>query len=291
MTRLRVGLATYHRQPALTDDDRPLIAAFDAAGVSSSPVRWDDRSFHWSRLDGVVIRSCWDYHLRVSEFERWLEELASASVPVFNAISLVRWNMNKRYLRGLSESGVRIPATVWLDAGDARSLDAVFRDTGWAAAIVKPTVSASATDTWLARESESGALDGRFREQVSRVEVMVQEYLAEVTTHGEWSLVFIDGTYSHAAIKRPRSGDFRVQNEHGGSSTGAEPNRELIRAAAAVVEVLPAGCMYARIDGVETTDGFVLMEAECIEPDLFFRVRPDSRSRLASAITRQLKAV
>lgn len=290
MSRLRVGLATYGRQPTLTDDDRPLIAAFDASGVSSSAVRWDDTSFHWSRLDGVVIRSCWDYHLRVNEFDAWLGELDRASVPVFNPVPLVRWNMNKRYLRELAAAGIRIPATVWLSAGDPRSLGSVFGETGWSAAIVKPTVSASATDTWLAHAREAEALDVRFRELTSRAEVMVQEYLPEVATRGEWSLVFIDGVFSHAAIKRPRAGDFRVQNEHGGSSTSAEPTSALLASAVAVADALPSGWMYVRVDGVETDRGFVLMEAECIEPDLFFRMRPESRSRFAEAISRRLRA-
>ena len=35
---------------------------------------------------------------------------------------------------------------------------------------------------------------------------------------GEWSLVFFAGRFSHAVLKRPAAGDFRVQAEHGGST-------------------------------------------------------------------------
>ena len=36
---------------------------------------------------------------------------------------------------------------------------------------------------------------------------------------GMLEAIFIDATLSHAGIKRPKAGDFRVQEEHGGSVT------------------------------------------------------------------------
>ena len=283
---MRVGLVTYHREPDLTGDDRPLIPALAEQGLDGEPVRWDDAGADWSAFAALIIRSCWDYHVRHDEFVRWLDTLERARVPVFNPVPLVRWNMDKRYLRELQQRGIAIPETQWLERGDPRSLTELMRDAGWGDAIVKPAVSASATDTWRTSAAHAAGDEPRFRALTQRAAVLLQRYVAEIETRGEWSLVFIDGKLSHAGLKRPASGDFRVQKEHGGSVTPADPPRTVVEESRAVMEALPHDCLFARIDGVETDEGYVLMEAECIEPDLFFRFRPASRAELARAVSR-----
>jgi glutathione synthase/RimK-type ligase-like ATP-grasp enzyme len=197
---------------------------------------------------------------------------------------VVRWNMHKGYLRDLASHGIAIPDTEWLRAGDDVSLTAVLDMHGWAEAIVKPAISASATDTW--RTSASLADDERrFAAQLRSSDLLVQAVIPEVAADGEWSLMFIDGDFSHAMLKRPASGDFRVQAEHGGTATPAEPPPEVVAAAAKVLENLPARVLFARIDGVVTPRGFLLMEAECIEPVLFFAQAPRARARLARALS------
>lgn len=283
----RVGLVTYAKEPHLTDDDRPLIAELALAGLTGVPVRWDDHTVAWSSFEALIIRSCWDYHVRHDEFVTWLDAIESARVPTFNPVPLVRWNMDKRYLGDLQRHGIAIPETIWLERGDPRSLALLLREAAWSDAIVKPAVSASATDTWKTGERDAAAQEGHFRALTTRSAVLVQRYVAEIATAGEWSLVFIDGTLSHSGLKRPRTGDFRVQKEHGGSVEPASPPASIIQASRAVLDALPVAPLFARIDGVETSSGYVLMEAECIEPDLFFRFRPDSRRALATAIARR----
>lgn len=284
---MRVGLVTYHREPDLTEDDRPLISALAEQGLDGEAVRWDDTGADWSAFAGLIIRSCWDYHVRHDEFVQWLDALERARVPVFNPVPLVRWNMDKRYLRELQQLGITIPETHWLERGDPRSIAELLRGAGWADAIVKPAISASATDTWRTSIATAAADESRFRELTQRAAVLVQRYVAEIETRGEWSLVFIGGQLSHSGLKRPRSGDFRVQKEHGGSVVPADPPPAVVDASRAVMDSLPHECMFARIDGVETDAGYVLMEAECIEPDLFFRFRPEARLDLARAVRRR----
>ena len=283
---MRVGLVTYLREPDLTEDDRPLISVLAEQGLDGVAVRWDDAGADWSAFAALIIRSCWDYHVRHDEFVRWLDALERARVPVFNPVPLVRWNMDKRYLRELQQRGIAIPETQWLERGDARSLHELLRGAGWTDAIVKPAISASATDTWRTIIANAAADESRFRELTDRAAVLVQRYVGEIETRGEWSLVFIDGTLSHSGLKRPRAGDFRVQKEHGGSVAPADPPLAVMHASQEVMDALPHDCMFARIDGVETSSGYVLMEAECIEPDLFFRFRPQSRVELARAVKR-----
>src|SRR5688572_28242582 len=119
---MRVGLVKYHREPDLTEDDRPLIAALASQGLDGVAVRWDDAGADWSGFAALIIRSCWDYHVRHDEFVSWLDALERTSVPVFNPVPLVPWNMDKRYLRELQQRGIAIPETLWLERGAPQSI-------------------------------------------------------------------------------------------------------------------------------------------------------------------------
>ena len=279
-----LGIVTYEKFPELTDDDRPLIDEFARVGFRAAPVMWMDHRVRWSDYDALLLRSCWDYHLRPAEFTKWLQHIEHAGVPVWNPYVVVRWNLHKRYLRQLASRGAHIPQTVWVNRGSQQPLSEIVRTSGWEQAMVKPAISASAMDTW--RVGSDGADDARFAELTNRDDVLVQEFIPEVGTQGEWSLVFIDGDFSHAIIKRPRPGEFLVQSEHGGSAEPAQPSTETLAAGTAIADGIPAGWIYARVDGVVTPRGFVLMEVECIEPHLFFGYNPDARRRLATALTR-----
>ncbi len=101
---------------------------------------------------------------------------------------------------------------------------------------------------------------------------------------GELSLLFFDGTYSHAMLKRPGAGDFRVQEELGGSSTLAAPPPELIEQAREIVRRLDERPLYARVDGLDLLGTFTLMELELIEPVLFLGSHPPAAAHLADAL-------
>jgi glutathione synthase/RimK-type ligase-like ATP-grasp enzyme len=278
-----IGLVTYPRYPRLTDDDRPLIGELGALGASASPVIWSDPEIRWRDFDALVLRSCWDYHLRPDEFRRWLEHVERDEVPLWNPASTIRWNMHKRYLHELGARGVLVPGTEWLRAGDDVTLAAVLNMRGWTEAIVKPAISASAMDTW--RTSSSLAADEkRFAEQLRRSDLLVQTIVPEVATEGEWSLIYIAGAFSHAMLKRPSPGDFRVQVEHGGSAVPVRAPDAIVAAGADIVAQIPGRLLFARIDGVVTPRGFMLMEAECIEPQLFFEQALDARTKFARAL-------
>ena len=280
-----VGLVTYDKFPDLTDDDRPLIDEFKRVGFQAQPVRWDDMRIRWTDYDALVLRSCWDYHLRSAEFTKWLQHIEHAGVRLWNPYVVVRWNLHKRYLRQLASRGILIPHTVWINRGGHEPLSQIMQKAGWREAMVKPAISASATETW--RTTVDGAADGaRFAELALGNDLLVQEIVPEIAAVGEWSLVFIDGKFSHAAMKRPASGDFRVQSEHGGSAEPARAPKDLVSRGITITDEIPAGWLYARIDGVVTSRGFMLMEVECIEPHLFFSFEPDSRRRLATALAR-----
>src|SRR5688572_25364981 len=133
---LTVGLATSEKWPSLAPDDAPLFSDLRALGIDARAVVWSDPAADWTQFDVVVIRSCWDYHLRADEFRRWVNSLRR---PLFNPPDIVRWNMHKSYLVDLQERRVRIPRTQILREAGTIDFEGSI--------IVKPAVSASAYET------------------------------------------------------------------------------------------------------------------------------------------------
>jgi hypothetical protein len=113
---------------------------------------------------------------------------------------------------------------------------------------------------------------------------MVQAYLPEVASAGEWSLMFFQGQYSHAVLKTPAAGEFRIQAHYGGMTVALAPDAHVIQQAQRVVDALPETPVYARVDGVVRAGQLVLMELEVIEPVLFLGSDPDAAARFAAAI-------
>ena len=288
MTRATVALATSEEVPELVPDDRLLIPALAERGIDAVPAVWDDASVDWRRFGGVVIRSCWDYHFKVDRFDAWTRRLEADGIPLWNPPDILRWNARKVYLRDLADRGVTIVPTRFVDRSSAPALDGILHDAGWAEAVVKPVVSASAHETWRA---ERGRPDdaARFAELVARMPLMVQPFVAEVEREGEWSLCFFGGRFSHAVLKRPRPDDFRVQREHGGTAEVVAASDRLVAEAAAALAAAGRPTVYARVDGCVIGGALHLMELELLEPGLFLALDPGAADRFADAIALALR--
>jgi glutathione synthase/RimK-type ligase-like ATP-grasp enzyme len=235
-----VALVTYDARPEPTDDDRLLADALAARGCSVHAVPWS-RPTRWSAFDAVVVRSPWDYFHRSSEFHGWLDELEAEGVTVHNEVRILRWNADKSYLRELEARDIAVIPTRWLDVGSAVTLGELRRESGWSELVVKPTVSGGAHRTWRASPDTQSTDEIRLTAMLEDGPVMVQPLVTEVERDGEWSLVFFAGAYSHAILKRPRSGDFRVQREHGGTLETATPAASVIAAAERALAAIPFG--------------------------------------------------
>jgi glutathione synthase/RimK-type ligase-like ATP-grasp enzyme len=271
--------------PDLHPDDLPLVAALRAAGLDPVAEVWTDPSVDWSSYDAVLLRSVWDYHTRYLEFTEWLGLLDKAGVPVFNDSDLVRWNADKRYLLELRERGVAIVPTQV--AAGACLREVVAGLTG-RQIVVKPTVSANALHAirGIAGSDElSRAID-----DLPDGPYLVQPFLPEVQSEGEWSLLFIDGEFSHAVLKRPAEGDYRVQHVLGGTAAPAEAPSAVREAAAAALAAADTrhAPLYARVDGVVSAGRFLLMELELIEPYLYLADFPPADAKLATALAARL---
>ena len=281
---MNIAFVTSTAHPDLTPDDRLAVAQLERRHARVTAAIWNDPSIDWAAFDAIIIRSTWDYHHRAAEFRAWIDALEAAGAPMWNPPAVLRWNMEKTYLRDLERAGVPIVPTEWLEQGTNPDLGGLLAKRGWMDAVVKPVISAAATRTW--RVSHATVLDVgvQFAESLDAGDVMVQPFMPEIQTRGEWSLMFIDGDFSHAVRKMPTEGDFRVQTGFGGRSITDQPDGEVIRAAQRVLDVAPSPWLYARVDGIETDAGFVLLELEMLEPALFFSHTTSGAARFAEAV-------
>jgi glutathione synthase/RimK-type ligase-like ATP-grasp enzyme len=283
----RVALVTCGSIRELNDDDRPLLTELWGLGVEAEPAVWDDPSADWKRYDAAVIRSAWDYHLTPAAFTAWLARLEALGVAVWNPPPVIRANADKSYLKELAAAGVLVVPTAWVERGGRTDLDAILAARGWDDAVVKPSVSAGAFRTSRVRR---GRPDGQaaLDHVLAHSAAMVQPYLPEISDEGEWSFIFIGGEYSHAVLKTPRAGDFRVQEEHGGRTVLREPPPGLLIQARDAAIAGPRPWLYARVDGVRRGGDLLVVELELIEPFLFLSYAPGAARKLAEAIKARL---
>ena len=287
---LSVCFVTCATWPGVSESDGFVARALERHGATVTPLAWNDAAARFDGFDAVVFRSNWDYHHAPDAFLVWLARWESAGVRFWNPPRLIRWNLSKRYLGDLERAGIPVVPTAYLDGNDPGALPALLSDRGWGTAVVKPVLSASAHDTVLVGPGEAGTVGETVAAGGIRTPVMVQPFIEEIRSRGEWSLVFIDGSFTHAALKRPAAGEFRVQPRFGGSSAAERPGADLIAAARRALEALPVPPLYARVDGVETARGFVVMEVEAHEPGLFFSLAPEAAEAFAEAILRRVSS-
>jgi glutathione synthase/RimK-type ligase-like ATP-grasp enzyme len=279
---MRVALATAAHLPNGSEDDQVLIEALRVAGAEPVSVIWDG-SARWSAFDVVVLRSIWDYHLKYARFLDWLHELDESGVPVHNATALVRWNADKSYMLELERKGVRITPSRLVRSAEDTTLREIAAATGWTRLVVKPTVASTGYETWLVVAPVADTDEARFRTQTAAMDVLVQEFAAGVQ-HGELSLVFLNGEYSHSVLKRAAGSEFRVHIEHGGTVESVTPGADQITWAHSVVAAVAQPWTYARVDAVNDAQGPLLMELELLDPELFFKYNSAAAQRLITAI-------
>lgn len=283
---MTIVFATCAHQPYITDDDKPLAAALEALGYRVEPEPWTDIDPETSLSgDPVVLRSTWDYHRVPTMFTAWLAAMADSGRPLLNPADVVRDNIDKIYLQRLAAAGVAIPATRWVDRPDAATLTAILAEQGWASAVLKPRIAATAYGTFQIGADRLPSEDDLAPARSSGA--LVQEFIPEISA-GEVSMVYAGGLFSHAVIRRASAGDFRVQSDFGGVVEAATPSDAVLAFGSAVIAQVPSSCAYARVDVVESARGPLLMELELIEPELYFRMAPASAARMAQAIVDRL---
>jgi hypothetical protein len=273
------------------DADWPLLRdAFTQAGCRATQLAWDDEAVAWQQFDAVIVRSTWDSVDRPHEYLAWADRVEQAT-RLINPASVLRWNLDKRYLRDLAAAGIAVVDTQWIGTGDHYQLPAN-------SFVVKPAISAGGRETARYEPGDVGA-DAHIKRLLDHGHtVMVQPLIESVETKGESKSVLIGSRFSHAmkvgAFLRPGQTVLDRPWEVSVQTTVQTPSHSEIEIADQVMSfvhdrfgVIP---VYARVDTVMSPSSEpMVLEVELIDPALFLRASPDAAARLVDAVVQSAK--
>ena len=233
----------------------------------------------------VLLGTAWDYQDHAEAFIAMLEALAALGIAVCNSPEVVRWNADKRYLRELEQRGATIVPTVWVDDAGRDDIVGAMEALGADDIVIKRQVGAGGIGQYRFTRDSLPAADWRMGRPA-----MIQPFLPSILEEGEYTLVFIDGAFSHGVRKRASGGEYRIQSLFGGFEENWSPSPSDHETAEKVLAALPFGDLaYCRIDMIRLPSGdLAVMEAEAIEPYLYPEQGPELGERLAAAIARRL---
>jgi len=254
-------------------------------GCDVRDVSWRNTNVCWNDFDAVIIRSPWDYQRTPQQFIGVLEDIESSRARLLNSLAIVRWNINKQYLKELQSNAVPIVPTQWLSHLTGADIDRFTNQNPDGQLVCKPLVGAGADHTWWLSATSDESQKRAALNSFQAWPLMVQPFIRSVIEVGEYSLFYFGGQYSHTILKTPKPGDFRVQEEHGGRLLTVTPDTDLVQTADQAVAAIPGWTLYARVDLVRLDDGTpAVMELELIEPSLYFAHDAASPDRFADAL-------
>lgn len=256
----------------------------EARGGRLVELDWRESIDAFAGCELVLVGTPWDYQDHQQAFLAKLDALEAAGIIVCNSATTVRWNASKTYLRDLADRGVATIPTMWVEQPTASHINDCFEAFG--------------CDTVVAKRQVGAGAEGQSIHQLGKTPpdwamehpAMIQPFLPQIASEGEYSFLFVDGEFSHALVKRPASGDYRVQSLYGGTEAAIQPKSADIAAAQKIVDAVPFETpLYARIDMVRgNDDNLLVMEVELIEPYLYPQQGPELGPRIVQAIQKRI---
>jgi len=282
---------------AIDNETIYLINALKERGITSSTESWDDPQTDWNKPDLCIHRNS-PYILEPDKFLEWAKELENIK-PVWNSYKVTAWNLHKGYIIDLYDAGVPVPPTIMIKQDFDEPLQYYLEELDWEEIILKPTITGGSLGLQRFKKGSLGAEEHfrkinktGFTQTIPAIrefnllpsDTLVQEYQPEIVTAGEVSLIYFGGEYSHAVIKKVKSGDFRAHPVWGASVESYKASREEIDVADAALAVAGDFIHFARVDLLNTRNGPVIIELELIEPWLFFDHFPETVNSFADHI-------
>ena len=265
-----------------------LKSAFEAKGLKVDITYWDNPSYEWQQTKSVLFRTVWDYFERFDEFWEWLEQVKTKT-RLINSYELIKWNIDKHYLRDLKNNDIQVVPTYFVDKGNNISLKEIAYFKDWKHIVIKPAISASAFNTYKITNDEIEQKEQLFHELLQTHDMLVQPFFPTISDLGEASLMVFGGKFTHAILKKAKTGDFRVQDDFGGTVHDYNPTQEEIDFAEKVFQSCISMPIYGRVDIIwDTNKNLYLSELEIIEPELWIRNRPESAKKIADAVIKIL---
>lgn len=268
-----------------------LRPAFAEHGIGLDIVDWRESPDKAVEYEAMLPLLVWDY------FEENEDEFFSAMAKVcqktdlYNPFDVLKWNSNKSYLEKLGEQGASIIPSIRVDGVTESVIQRALEEFGGDKIVIKPTIGGGA---WRQVLYERGSVFPD-KDDLPPSGALLQPFLKSVATEGEYSFLYFGGGFSHALIKRPKDGDYRVQSIYGGREEAYSPSSIERSQARAILDVLDFTPLYARVDFLRADDGrLLLIELELIEPYLYLPFADgegaDNKGaqKLAKALARRL---
>lgn len=265
-------------------EDEYVKTSLEKVGLKVKRLSWDDDSFNWSSTKYILFRTTWDYFDRYKEFSKWLNKV-SKETTLLNSETIIRWNIDKHYLLDLQKKGVHICESYFVEATEKRTLKELTAHYKLKEFVLKPCVSGGGRHTYKVDLDTINKYEEIFKELIAKEAMILQPFQYNIIDKGEISLILINGKFTHAVLKTAQKGDFRVQDDFGGTVHSYTPTLSEIKFAERALKACNELPIYARVDiFIDNNTKLAIAELELIEPELWFRNEPKAADELAKEI-------
>ena len=265
-------------------EDELVINALEGKDLSVIKKDWNDPNFNWNNTRSVLFRSTWDYFDNFEQFKKWFDKTRNTCLMI-NSSETIEWNLDKHYLLDLQKHQIPIPNSEFIKRGSSVDLSLLMQEKNWNEIVVKPTISGAAKNTYRLKKEDINQFDSTWKKLIYQEDFIVQEFQNNVIKKGEVAMMVIGGKYTHAVLKKAKEGDFRVQDDFGGSIAKYSPSEKMVKLAEKCTGILSAIPSYARVDIIWDNSGdLAVSELELIEPELWFRLNPNAAQKLAEHV-------
>ena len=270
------------------NEDNYIKIALEKLNLKVLRLPWNDKNFDWSQTKYILFRSTWDYHKHFQEFSDWLNKVSKQTI-LLNSENTIRWNIDKHYLLDLQKRGVHICESYFIEIGETKNLKSLATQFNLSEFVLKPCVSGGGRHTYKINSKNIEQYEETFSQLIKEEAIILQPFQQNIIDKGEISLVVINGKFTHAILKTAKKGDFRVQDDFGGTIENYTPTQEEINFAEKAIKACKEEPIYARVDIFTDNNGkLAIAELELVEPELWFRKQPEAANKLAEGIKQLL---
>ncbi|MFC1458992.1 RimK family alpha-L-glutamate ligase [Microvirga arabica] len=274
-------IATCSEYPHPTPNLEALVSALKAQGMDAAYLPWKTTPLEtFAAAEAALPLCCWDYYDDPGRFLAWIDALEAKGARLLNPPELLRWNFRKTYLLEMAEAGLAVPKTFHLPEANRQAIAQRMEAEGWSVAVAKPVSSQSGHGVQK--------IDWSNIDRWPTGEMLLQEYQHDIGALGETTMTFIDGTFSHAVRRVLKAGEWRANAQYGTTYERVTVSQDVIDTAKSYLDLLPQTPLYARVDGLVRSTGFMLMELELIDPYLYLEFAPGSADVMVRAVLQRL---
>ena len=120
-------------------EDKLLQRELENIGLKVCKKDWANPEFDWASTKYAIFRTTWNYFERFDEFFSWIQKTQHKTTFI-NSSKIINWNIDKHYLKDLSDKGINITPTLFIEKDEKITLEQLFSKTNWKEAVIKPAV-------------------------------------------------------------------------------------------------------------------------------------------------------